>query len=154
MSDGGYDGGYELEQQHGDLEAGHEQYGQEYDHDQHFAAIAEAHAQEHDVNFAHGHHVEYDDGHGGHYEETDFTVYSEHDAQSDTLQAEEYSEHEHAEQYADLSYLQEHFDSLISEHQPHEIGHEVHGELGPAEHYSPEGHGETYEPEYAPDVRK
>jgi hypothetical protein len=153
MSDGDY-GDFGTEHEHADLATGHEELGQEHEHDQHFAALAETHAHEHHEAFAHGHHVEYDDGHGGHYEETDFTVYSEHDAETDTVQAEEFSDHEHSESYADLSYLQEHFDSLIGEHEPHEIGHgEVH-ELGPAEHHSPEQHGEHYEPEYAPDVRR
>jgi hypothetical protein len=153
MSDGEYGGDYGLEHEHADLAEGHEHYEQEHDHDQHFAAIAEAHAAEHNEAYAHGHQVEYDDGHGGHLAESDFTEYSEHDAKVDTLQAVEFDDHEHSEVEADLSYLQEHFDELITEHQPHEIGGELH-EIEPSEHHEPGYEPEQYEPDYAPDVKR
>ena len=142
MSDfGDIDTGHE----HGDLAAGHEDYGQEHDHNEQFAVLAEAHAQEHDEAYAHGHHVEYEDGRGGHYAESDYTVYNEHDAASDNVFAEDYSDHDHAEAYADVSALQEHFDHLVVEHEPavHELtpgGHEGVHEFGPSEHYEPDAH--------------
>jgi hypothetical protein len=51
-----------------------------------YDALAEAHHAEHDVDFEQYHHVEFDDGHGGHYEETDITVYHEEDIESDQAQ--------------------------------------------------------------------
>jgi hypothetical protein len=51
------------------------------------AQLSAAHEAEHEVDYRHYHHVEYDDGHGGHFEESDFTAFSEHDEESDQQQA-------------------------------------------------------------------
>jgi hypothetical protein len=46
-------------------------------------ARAEVHEVERDIEYEHVHHVEYDDGHGGHFEETDFTDVHEHELEVD-----------------------------------------------------------------------
>jgi hypothetical protein len=51
------------------------------------AGIAEVQAEEREIEYEHVHHVEYDDGYGGHYELTDVTVFHEQDSEVDTVRA-------------------------------------------------------------------
>src|SRR5436189_3593861 len=69
--DAGDGGDQGLGGEHEDYAGGHANFGQEQDHSEHDAALAQTHLQEHDAHYLHVHHVEYDDGHGGHYEVDD-----------------------------------------------------------------------------------
>jgi hypothetical protein len=97
-----------------DYASGHETFGQEQDHTESFAGFAEAHVHEHDAQYTHVHHVEYDDGHGGHYVEDDFVVYSEHEVDVDVSSGEQYAESDHALSFADEAFSEEHLRELLS----------------------------------------
>jgi hypothetical protein len=107
-----YDAGHvDAGEQNYDLEQGHAAYADEHDASQDYAAYGEANAYENDVNFEQGHHVEYDSPNGAHFEETDYTNYSSHEAASSAAYGEHYSATEHDASSSELDYLREHFDA-------------------------------------------
>src|SRR5262249_26960168 len=117
-----------------ELDHGHEAHGHEHDHFQNFQSYGEHHAHEYDQQYGNVHHVEYDDGKGGRYEETDVTVYDQHAAGEDSAYAQEYTDKEHSQSYAELDYLHEQFDGELEQY-----GHE-HGSHGYDGHEYGEGH--------------
>jgi hypothetical protein len=109
------------------LDAGHESYGNEHDHLQHLQSFGESHAHESDQHYAHAHHVEYDDGRGAHYEESDYTVFDGHEASADNTFAEQFTDQDHSLSEGELDFLHEHFSGELSQY-----GHE--GELSQFAH--------------------
>jgi hypothetical protein len=115
MSD--FDGGdynhgqVETGHQDYDLDHGHQAYANEHDASQNYDAYAQAHNYENDQHYANGHHVEYDNPHGEHYEESDYTNADSHVAESDAAYGEHYDATEHNASSAELDYLREHFDA-------------------------------------------
>jgi hypothetical protein len=67
------------------------QYG--YEHDERYSAESDAEASRHDKTYEHGHHVEYDNG-PVHFEESEYTNYSEHDANAKAHYEVDYAEKE------------------------------------------------------------
>jgi hypothetical protein len=112
------------------LDTGHESFGSEHDHLQHFQTFGEAHAHENDQHYAHAHHVEYDDGHGGHYEESDVTEFDGHEASADNTFAEQFTDQDHTQAEGELETLHEHFDSELSQY-AHEGGAQALTDGGP-----------------------
>jgi hypothetical protein len=130
----GYDdigGGDHL---HEDYDAGHAEYGHEQDHALALNELDQQHAAEHDVNFEHGHHEAYANPHEQ-YEEDDFTKFSEHDAEADSLHALQLNEADHEADFANVSEIEQHIDALIEGegHGAPALGHLETGHEG----YSP-----------------
>jgi hypothetical protein len=94
-----------------DLDHASQAYGSEHDANQDYAAYGEANQYENDVNFEQGHHVEYDNPSGAHYEESDYTNYDSHEAASSAAFGEHYSANEHDASFGELDQLREHFDA-------------------------------------------
>ena len=133
-TDHGYDGGHE-----GGYDAGHEQYNLDHlhaaeanDHDQYtdYNQYAAEHADESDVHFANFHQVEATDGHGAYLKETDATEYDAHEANYDSVNAENYTNAEHDSNYAELDHLREQFEAdYLHNNGGHEVYDGGHGQL-------------------------
>jgi hypothetical protein len=95
--------------------ADHDVYAHEQEHQDHDYALAQYAAAEHDVNYDHGHHVEYEDGRGERYEETDFTHYDEHNAAAEAAQYAEHQEYDEDKVFAEEKYLHQ-FENEIEEY--------------------------------------
>ena len=113
-----------------DLDHNAQAYGSEHDAAQDYQAYGEANTYENDVNFEQGHHVEYDNPNGAHYEEQDYTSYDHNAAETDHVFAAEGSEQSHESEYDELDALRERLDASFAS------GTEYHGggeaELGVA----------------------
>jgi hypothetical protein len=118
--DNSYDNGYEHDNY------GHEVQANEHEFDQRYHALAEYEAERHDVDYDHGTHVEYDDGHGGHYEKTEYTSLHEHDAEVESRQEQDYASHERDFSYADDTFF-EHAQQYLDGQYGHELpyGHDM-----------------------------
>jgi hypothetical protein len=150
MSDDYGDDYGDLHAEHHDVNALHEDLEQQHEQDQHYAAIAEADHQEHQVHYAHGEEVHAEDGHGGEYDAREFTEYDASSESDHSLEAVEFDSHEADSLHHEITALSEHFDELVA----HPEGGELH-EIGPAEHYEPEHYEPSdHEPDYAPDVKR
>jgi hypothetical protein len=131
-----------------DLEAGDQQYGHEAFDNEHDNALSQSQfgaAQEHelDQHFEHARHVEYDDGHGGHYEVTEYTVVDVHEESSEQAFGQQVGEADHGqvneEQSFDaIEYLHEHLSSSFSE-----FGDNF-GKIGDLAHVGEIGHGSDF----------
>jgi len=131
-----------------DLEAGEQQYGHEAFDNEHDNALNASHfgaAQEHelDQHFEHARHIEYDDGHGGHYEVTEYTVVDVHEESSEQVFGEQTAEADHGEvnqeqSFDAIEYLHEHLSSSFSE-----FGDNF-GKMGDLAHVGEIGHGSDY----------
>ncbi len=125
MSDGYEDpGGYDAPSYDGaeasHVDAGHEnyqldhgaeQYGNEADHSLEHNQYGEAATHEADVNYNHGHAVEYDSPAGAHFAEQDYTDYSAHEADTSASYGENLSESDHSEAFGQLETLHEQLDA-------------------------------------------
>jgi hypothetical protein len=122
--DNGYDNNYDNNYEH-DVLAHHAQ-ANEHEFDQRYHAQAEYEAERHDLDYDHGTHVEYDDGHGGHYSKTEYTSLHEHDAEVEARQEQDYAEHERDFSYADDSFF-EHAQQYLEGQYGHELpyGHDM-----------------------------
>lgn len=126
-----------------EFSAGHEAYGHAEEHDTQYDALAESHASEHQVDYQHGRHVEYDDGQGGHYEVTEFTTYSQEDAEADSVQAEHYADHDASATYAEADYVHEADQQIEAILHDHGLPGMEHGQLpmDAPHHELPGSHG-------------
>jgi hypothetical protein len=120
MSDIDY-GHYEAGQEHGELDQLHQEHAGEADYDNQFAVYEQDHAAAESTSFDQGHHVEYDDPHGAHYEESDYTSYDHSAAETDHVFAAEGSESSHQAEYSELDALRQQFDTAFAS------GSEYHG---------------------------
>jgi hypothetical protein len=117
MSDGfdGFDGAdashVDAGEQHFDLDHGASQFGSDQDHSLEHNAFGQADSHEEDVNYNHGHAVEFDSPAGAHYAEQDYTNFAGHEADTSASYGENLSEADHAEQFGNVEHLQEQFDA-------------------------------------------
>ena len=111
--DAGDGGDQGLGGEHEDYSGGHANFGQEHDHAEHDAALAHTHFQEHDAHYEHHQHITFDDGHGGHYEVDDYTVYNEHEVEYDSTTAVEHSESDHDTSFGEEVFSELHLEKLF-----------------------------------------
>ena len=130
--DTGYDGGAdyghaETGQEHESLDQLHQAQGSESDYNNQFNVYEQDHASAENTSFDQGHHVEYDNPNGAHYEEQDYTSYDHSAAETDHVFAAEGSESSHQAESSELDALRHQFDTAFAS------GTEFHGDAG----YSP-----------------
>ena len=117
--DTGYDGGdyghYEAGQEHESLDQLHQVDASEADYNNQFNVYEQDHASAENTSFDQGHHVEYSDPNGAHYEESDFTSYDHSAAETDHVFAAEGSENYSASEFHELDALQARFDAAFAE---------------------------------------
>ena len=131
--DTGYDGGasygnYEAGQEHESLDQLHQVNASEADYNNEFNVYEQDHAAAESTSFDQGHHVEYTNPNGAHYEESDYTSYDHSAAETDHVFAAEGSESAHTAEYSQLDALQARFDSVFAS--ATEINTGGPGELG------------------------
>jgi len=127
----GYDGGgdvdyghYEAGQEHDGLDQLHQASGSEADHNSQFGVYDNDHAAAESTSLDQGHHVEYDNPAGAHYEESDFTSYDHNAAEQDHVFAAEGSESSHQAEFNELDALRQELDTSFAS------GTEFHGGAG------------------------
>jgi len=127
----GYDGGgdvdyghYEAGQEHDGLDQLHQASGSEADHNSQFGVYENDHAAAESTSLDQGHHVEYDNPAGAHYEESDFTSYDHNAAEQDHVFAAEGSESSHQAEFNELDALRQELDTSFAS------GTEFHGGAG------------------------
>jgi hypothetical protein len=117
-----YDGG-DTGAEYGHVEAGadhesldqlHEVNASEADYNNQFGVYEQDHASAESTSFDQGHHVEYSNPTGEHYEESDFTSYDHSAAESDHVFAAEGSESSHQAEFSQLDALQAQLDSAFT----------------------------------------
>ena len=128
--DTGYDGGdyghYEAGEQHESLDQLHQVDASQEDYQSQFGVFEAEHASAESTSFDQGHHVEYTDPNGAHYEESDFTSYDHSEAETDHVFAAEGSESYSASEYHELDALQAQISSVFAS------ATELHTDGGPA----------------------
>ena len=128
--DTGYDGGdyghYEAGQEHESLDQLHQVDASQEDYASQFGVYEADHASAENTSFDQGHHVEYTNPNGAHYEESDFTSYDHSEAETDHVFAAEGSENYSASEYHELDALQARLDSAFAS------ATEIHTDGGPA----------------------
>ncbi|MET7424751.1 hypothetical protein [Dactylosporangium sp. NPDC005555] len=117
--DTGYDGGadyghYEAGQEHESLDQLHQAAGSEQNYDSQFGVYEADHASAENTSFDQGHHVEYSDPNGTHYEESDYTSYDHSAAETDHVFAAEGSESYSASEWSQLDALQHQLDTAFA----------------------------------------
>jgi hypothetical protein len=113
--DGGTDyGQYETGQQHESLDQLHQTSGSEADASNQFGVYEQGHASAESTSFDQGHHVEYTNPSGAHYEESDFTSYDHNEAETDHVFAAEGSESSHQAEFSTLDTLREQLDTAFT----------------------------------------
>jgi len=118
--DAGYDGGndtyanYEAGEQHEALDQLHQVNASETDYNNQFNVYEQDHAAAENTSFDQGHHVEYSNPSGEHYEESDYTSYDHSAAEADHVFAAEGSESSHTAEYSQLDALQARLDSAFA----------------------------------------
>jgi hypothetical protein len=129
--DTGYDGGgdtdyghYEAGQEHGELDQLHQAQGSEADYNNQFNVYEQDHASAESTSFDQGHHVEYDNPAGAHYEESDVTSYDHNESEADHVFAAEGSESSHQAEFSELDALRQQLDTSFAQ------GSEFHGGAG------------------------
>ncbi|GAA3252179.1 hypothetical protein ACFO1B_44300 [Dactylosporangium siamense] len=118
-----YDGGdtgadyghVETGQEHESLDQLHQVDASESDYNNQFNVYEQDHASAENTSFDQGHHVEYSNPDGAHYEESDFTSYDHSAAESDHVFAAEGSESSHQAEFSQLDALQAQLDSAFSQ---------------------------------------
>src|ERR1043165_4257210 len=117
-----YDGG-DTGAEYGHVEAGadhepldqlHEVNASEADYNNQFGVYEQDHASAESTSFDQGHHLEYSNPTGEHYEESDFTSYDHSAAESDHVFAAEGSESSHQAEFSQLDALQAQLDSSFT----------------------------------------
>ena len=99
--DTGADYGHvEAGQEHESLDQLHQVNASEADYNNQFNVYEQDHASAENTSFDQGHHVEYSDPSGAHYEESDFTSYDHSAAETDHVFAAEGSESSHTAEYS------------------------------------------------------
>jgi len=129
--DGGYDGGtdyghVETGENHEALDQLHQVDASESNYDSQFNVYEQDHAAAESTSFDQGHHVEYTNPNGAHYEESDYTSYDHSAAETDHIFAAEGSESASTSEYHELDALQARLDSAFAS------ATELHTDGGPA----------------------
>jgi hypothetical protein len=117
------DTGYDDGASYGNYEAGHEQESldqlhqvnaSESNYDNQFNVYEQDHAAAESTSFDQGHHVEYTNPNGAHYEESDYTSYDHSAAETDHIFAAEGSESASTSEYSQLDALQARLESAFT----------------------------------------
>ena len=113
--DTGVDYGHvEAGQEHESLDQLHQVNASEADYNNQFNVYEQDHAAAESTSFDQGHHVEYTNPNGAHYEESDYTSYDHSEAEADHVFAAEGSESSHESQYSEIDALQARLDSAFA----------------------------------------
>jgi hypothetical protein len=128
---------------------GHDNYGYSQEHAEKLSELSAYEAARHDVHFEHGHHIEYDDPKGGHYEESEYTRYDAHDAEARSVEVREYAEQDKITAYADDSkYLEAAPDGHVLQGLPagfDQIGDYQPGDYQPGDYQPGDYHAGDYQ---------
>jgi len=119
-------GEIETGQEHAEVEQLHQVDASEADYQSQFGVYEQDHAAAESTSFDQGHHVEYSNPSGEHYEESDYTSYDHSAAEADHVFAAEGSESSHTSEYSELDALQARLDSAFAS------ATELHTDGGPA----------------------
>ena len=119
-------GEFETGEQHESVDQLHQVDAGQEDYQSQFGVYEQDHAAAESTSFDQGHHVEYTDPNGAHYEESDFTSYDHSAAEADHVFAAEGSENSSASEYHELDALQARLDSAFAS------ATELHTDGGPA----------------------
>jgi hypothetical protein len=103
-----------TEQEH-DLNQLHQNYGDEHDALHTNEQYGHAAGFENDQNFQNGHHVEYDNPGGSHFEQTDFTDASSHEAGFEQDFGQSSVDATHDQSAGELDSLREHFEAELTD---------------------------------------
>ncbi|WP_238015875.1 hypothetical protein KZZ52_04435 [Dactylosporangium sp. AC04546] len=122
-------GDYQAGAESGELEQLHTAEGSEADYNSQFNVYEQDTESAESTDFQQVHAVEYDSPDGAHYEEQNFTNYSNDSYDSNHIFAAEGSEESHQSQFAELDALRE---SFASEHAQATEFHGGAGQLGVA----------------------
>jgi hypothetical protein len=119
FGDTGYDGGdsyghIEAGQEHEQLDQLHQAAGSEQDYASQYGVYEADHASAENTSFDQGHHVEYSNPSGEHYEESDYTSYDHSAAETDHVFAAEGSEQYHAAEWSELDALHHQLDTAFA----------------------------------------
>jgi hypothetical protein len=105
----------EADQEHESVDQLHQVNASESDYNNQFNVYEQDHAAAESTSLDQGHHVEYSNPDGTHYEESDFTSYDHSAAESDHVFAAEGSESSHQAEFSQLDTLQAQLDSVFSQ---------------------------------------
>ncbi len=118
--DTGYDGGasygnYEAGQEHESLDQLHQVNASEADYNSDFNVYEQDHAAAESTSFDQGHHVEYTNPNGAHYEESDYTSYDHSAVESDHVFAAEGSESASFSEFSQIDALRAQLDTAFAQ---------------------------------------
>ena len=117
--DTGYDGGdyghYEAGQEHESLDQLHQVDASQEDYASQFGVFEADHASAENTSFDQGHHVEYTDPNGAHYEESDYTSYDHSAAETDHIFAAEGSESASSSEFSQIDALRAQLDTAFAQ---------------------------------------
>ncbi|MEV4516965.1 hypothetical protein AB0K00_49435 [Dactylosporangium sp. NPDC049525] len=108
-------GEIETGEQHESLDQLHQVDASEQDYQSQFGVYEQDHASAESTSFDQGHHVEYTDPNGGHYEESDFTSYDHSAAETDHVFAAEGSESASSSEFHQLDTLRAQLDTAFAQ---------------------------------------
>jgi hypothetical protein len=108
-------GEIETGQEHAEVEQLHEVSGSEADYNNQFAVYEQDHAAAESTSFDQGHHVEYTDPNGAHYEESDYTSYDHSAAETDHIFAAEGSESASSSEFSQIDALRAQLDTAFAQ---------------------------------------
>ncbi len=108
-------GEIETGQEHAEVEQLHQVEASEADYDNQFAVYEQDHAAAESTSFDQGHHVEYTDPNGAHYEESDYTSYDHSAVESDHVFAAEGSESASFSEFSQIDALRAQLDTAFAQ---------------------------------------
>ena len=107
-------GEIETGEQHESVDQLHQVDASEQDYQSQFGVYEQDHAAAESTSFDQGHHVEYSDPSGAHYEESDYTSYDHSAAEADHVFAAEGSESASSSEFHELDALRAQLDSAFA----------------------------------------
>ncbi|GAA0743877.1 hypothetical protein Drose_18095 [Dactylosporangium roseum] len=108
-------GHYEAGEQHDALDQLHQEHASQADYNNEYAVYEQDHAAAENTSFQQGHNVQWTDGNGASYSETDYTNYNHSAAETDHVFAAEGSESSYTAEYDELDELRARFDAAFVE---------------------------------------
>src|SRR5687768_7127606 len=108
-------GEIETGQEHAEVEQLHQVDASEQDYQSQFGVYEQDHASAESTSFDQGHHVEYSNPSGEHYEESDYTSYDHSAAETDHIFAAEGSESASSSEFHQLDTLRAQLDTAFAQ---------------------------------------
>ncbi|WP_327004087.1 hypothetical protein OHA72_55085 [Dactylosporangium sp. NBC_01737] len=108
-------GEIETGEQHESVDQLHQVDASEQDYQSQFGVYEQDHAAAESTSFDQGHHVEYSNPNGEHYEESDYTSYDHSAAETDHVFAAEGSESASSSEFHELDALRAQLDSAFAQ---------------------------------------